>query len=241
MSRLFDGNGDYISFTNVPPAVGDLTAFSVSFSLIRDAMAGYRDVVWLGGSYGTNHNFLVQHDTSGYMVVAVGWNSNVGRWSITNPDANWHNHVITYASVDTSSDPLWYQDGVSQTVTERSTPSGSRIATTTDEIIVGAQFGAAGEYWLGKIAELGIWNRVLTSDEADIIGKGASPLTLRGGLVFYSPILGRFGPEPDLISNSVGAVTNAVPFGHPKISYPFKPNSTYTRKNINMKRAIPWV
>lgn len=221
MAYQFDGTGDYVVF-DVPSAVGDVTTFSVAFWMIKDTFSGaYRDVIWLGGEYDANHNFLVQHDQSNYMVLDCNWSTSNGRWSIDVPDTNWHNYVITYDAGSTSNDPIWYKDGSSQTVTDRVTPSGTRTTTSRDKITLGANsdfYGPNGEYWLGKSGEFAIWDRVLTASEASIIGDGFSPLFIPNGLKFYAPLIRN---TQDLIGGGVGAVTNAVVFNHPRVVYPW--------------------
>lgn len=50
----------------------------------------------------------------------------------------------------------------------------------------------------GRIANVGIWDVVLTDAEIAALGKRASPLLVRpASLVFYAPIFGRTSPEPD--------------------------------------------
>lgn len=216
MAYEFDGAGDHISFTKGAGAT-DLTTFSVSYNYIRDTMTGYREVYWSGGVWDDSFGHFVQHDTAGYMVFCANWSGNTPRWSIANPDTNWHNEVITY-DYSSSSAPVWYRDGSTQTVTTQVAPSGSGEPTKdTTALRIGAYSDGSGEYWDGKIAEFAIWNRILTAGEASILGDGFSPLFIPNGLVFYAPLI---RSTPDFIGGGTGTVTNAVVFNHPKIIYP---------------------
>lgn len=219
MAYDFDGAGDHIVFTK-PAAATGLSVLSYSFHLVRDAHTGYREVFWTGGHWNTAHHSFVQSDTSNtYMVFNAQWNnSGNARWSITNPDTAWHNHVITYDYTATTNDPIWYIDGASQTVTERATPTGTPGYADDDGVLrIGAYYDGSGEYWDGKIAEFAIWNRILTATEAAILGAGFSPLFIPNGLVFYSPLMRN---TQDIKGGNVGTVTNAVVFPHPRIIYP---------------------
>lgn len=72
----------------------------------------------------------------------------------------------------------------------------------------------------GRIAEVGIWTRTLGDSEIAGLAKGYSPLFYPQSLDFYSPLIGNFSPEVDLIGASAGTVTGATKFTHPRIIYP---------------------
>lgn len=141
-----------------------------------------------------------------------------GWWSMAYPSNGvWHNLTITYDGSSTSNDPIFYHNGVSQTVTERRAPTGT-LNTSTGELFVGVH--PDGTEWDGPIAEAAIWNRVLTASEAAILGDAFSPAFILNGLVFYAPLIGRASPEPDLRGGTTGTVTGATNFAHPRIIYP---------------------
>ena len=218
MAYDFDGAGDYITFTGAT-GLGAITAFSLSIWVIDDipTTTGYRDMFWLGGSYDTDHNFVFQHDTSNTMEIDIRFSGTNGRWYIAVPDTAWHNYVITYASVDTTTNALFYKDGVSTAETERSTPTLSRAVSTVNTSIIGAAVGGGAEFWNGKVAEIGVWNRALTAAEAAILGAKYSPLFIPNGLVFYAHLVRGLQD----LKGGVGTVTNAVVFAHPRIIYPY--------------------
>lgn len=219
MAYDFDGSGDYISISKSAAAT-DLSVFSYSFNLIVDSTAGTNhNVFWMGSTWETNlHSFLQTSSGSGRLEFVTGWSTNHARWSIANSGTSWHNHVITYDFSATTNDPVWYQDGVSQSITENVAPAGTaNYAKDTSAFKIGAGHDGTYEFWDGKIAEFAIWNRVLTAAEAAIMGDGFSPLFIPNGLVFYAPMIRSL---PDLKGGGVGTATNAVVYPHPRIIYP---------------------
>src|SRR3990167_2945323 len=126
MAYLFDGTGDYITFTKSAAAT-DLSQISYSFHYIKDAFSGvYREIFWSGGSWAATYHTFVQHDSANYMAFVANWTTAEARWSIPNPtDGVWVNDVWTYDFGATTNDPVGYRNGVSQTVTERVAPAGT--------------------------------------------------------------------------------------------------------------------
>lgn len=219
MAYLFDGTGDHINFTKSAAAT-DLAQVSYSFHYIKDAFTGeYREIFWSGGAWSANFHTFVQHDSS-YMAFGSNWTTQESRWSIPVPtDGVWTNDVWTYDFGSSANLPVAYRDGVSQTITIRANPIGTADYAKDDgNLRIGAYQDGSAEYWLGKIAEFAIWNRILTAAEAAILGKGYSPLFIPNGLVFYAPLIRNV---PDLKGGGSGTVTNAAVFAHPRIIYPY--------------------
>lgn len=224
MAYDFDGSGDYITLTKGTPAV-DLSAFSVAFWLTCDSAGGTnRNVYWSGGGWSTSfHSFIQTHNSgaqANLLHFKAGWNPGHGSWSIdTAPPSTFEHHLITYDFGSISNDPVWYRNGSSVTVTERTTPIGSaNYAQDSTNCRVGAGHDGSYEFWDGKIAEFAWWNRILTAEEAAMLGKGYSPLFIPKGLVLYTPLARQ---THDLKSGSVNSVTNAVVAPHPRIIYPY--------------------
>lgn len=223
MAREFvPASSQRISFTKSAAAT-DLSQVSYSFHYIKDAFSGaYREIFWSGGAWSANFHSFVQHDVANYMAFVANWSGAQARWSIANPtDGVWTNDVWTYDFGATTNDPVAYRNGSSATVTERLAPSGTSGHTTDDgTITIGAYDDGSGEYWDGKIAEFGIWNRILSAGEAAKLGKNCSALFIPRGLVFYAPLFGNNSPETDIVGSGSGTVSGATKFAHPPIIYP---------------------
>ena len=85
----------------------------------------------------------------------------------------------------TTSRSIYLNGGNSATNTTLVTP-------TADRIRIGARFssGSAGIYFLGRIAEVGIWNVALTAAEIESLADGMTCDKVRPqSLVFYAPLV----------------------------------------------------
>jgi hypothetical protein len=111
-----------------------------------------------------------------------------------------------------------YLNGVGSsplTPTARSTVASPR----TD---VGALFAtpSMGFFWDGDLAEIGVWNVVLTPTEVAQLAAGKSPALVQpGALVAYYKLLGTSSPEPDEKGGTALTVTGATFATHPTIDY----------------------
>jgi len=76
-----------------------------------------------------------------------------------------------------------------------------------------------GDDMVGDIAEVAMWNRVLTAAEFAIL-KLYSPMVIPRGLIFYAPII---RDTHDVISGHIGTVTGASVAVHPPLIYPSPP------------------
>ena len=110
---------------------------------------------------------------------------------------------------------------------------GGSKATTTTSISVSGEYrisigrfsdSSPSVYFSGKIAEAAIWNIALSDAEVALLAKAVSPLMVRPeALIFYTPIIGKYSPEIDLIGGLSLTVTGATAAPHPRIIYPPRP------------------
>ena len=151
--------------------------------------------------------------------ISIGFTTTNGSWDIAVPSTGaWINLIFTMAGSADTDNPIVYYDGVSQTVTESTTPSGSYDSSSA-ALLIGnrAENDRAMD---GALAEIGRWNRVLTAGEIATLAKGFSPLFITNGLIQYIPLIGKNSPETDYKAGTTGTVTGAVADPHPRIIYP---------------------
>lgn len=73
-------------------------------------------------------------------------------------------------------------------------------------------------FFPGDLAEFGLWNVALTTDEITALSKGISPQMIRPqSLVSYSPLIGRTSPERNLKEQTGWTVTGAAAAPHCRI------------------------
>lgn len=223
MARDFDGSDDRILFTTHADTNG-LTTLSIAFRYLRDIDSNgspNRNIAWKGGSWPNNYNWFIQEDASIFFFRAKWTGSSTGgTWNRPLPSLNtWYNSVITYDGSSTSNDPIWYEDGSVLTLSENTTPSGSRGGDNTG-LAIGSGHDGSYERWDGKIAYFAIWNRILSAAEALAISKGFAPWRFPRGLVFDSRLDGNGSTEYDLARGAAGTVTGAAKYDNPRIILP---------------------
>lgn len=134
----------------------------------------------------------------------------------------WQHVAVTYDGGSTANVPVMYFNGVSQSVTTATAPSGS-LASISHVPSIGND-STSGFAWDGMIAELGLWNgTLLTANEVATLAKGVSPLLVRpSALTLYCPLYGGQTNEQDFGSgHQTMTVTGAKAQNHaPATSMP---------------------
>ena len=142
------------------------------------------------------------------------WATVPGSWRIAVPSANvWHHLCVVY---EPGVPPIWYVDGISQTVTEDSGGSGT-YGTETEPLNIGNRTDGTRN-WEGPLAELSCHNVLLTGTDVANLAAGRLASSIPTGLVLYLPIIGAASPEPNLASaGNPGVVTGTVQSAHPPV------------------------
>lgn len=96
-----------------------------------------------------------------------------GRWNIGTDFLDgkfgaWHHAAVTYNSGSGSNNPIIYFDGVSQSVTEAETPSGSWRSDAAYNLTLGNSNDQSRTFW-GNIEDSRLYNRILTANEIETI------------------------------------------------------------------------
>jgi len=143
-----------------------------------------------GGFIGFRHTYAVE-GSGGDTVLQIfrGFTPTNGAWTVAMPSSNvWHNLIITYTDI-AADDPIVYIDGLSVSVTEISTPSGT-IDSMVDPLCLGNKVNDNSQNFDGYLAEFALWhNRILSKQEAYQIGRARkSPLFFRHRLISYAPL-----------------------------------------------------
>lgn len=168
--------------------------------------------------------------SSSYRFIRT-WTGDDGQWSIAFPaGSEWHHIGISYDSGATTNDPLMYVDGVSVTVTQIGTDPTGSASTNSNPMLIGNRADGLRN-WDGSLAELSVWNVILTDDEWAAVGKGVSSMSVRPmSLIEY---------VPDDRSYWAGAVTitGTAIQPHPRVYYPakrriFLPTTVIGRSNL---------
>ncbi len=156
-------------------------------------------------------------DTTGFN--ATRWPT-AGNWSVPRPAANeWHHIVVAYDYGSASNVPAIYNDAVAQTVTPTQSPSGTKIAQNETHLAIGNRPSTqtATRAYDGRIAEVGVWNRVLSADEIKAV-YSSGVLAVPSGLVLYVPMIGDASPEPNYYNGAGNATVQGTTVAdHPPV------------------------
>jgi len=157
---------------------------------------------------------------SNVFEFTANWLTTAGTWTCPAPSSGgWHHISVSYDGGSTANDPVMYVDGVSQTVTETSTPAGASLRTNTVGMTIGQRFAGSGNKYNGLAAELGWWNILLDAGIHAALAKGYAPSFFRRGLVAYYPLIGQYSPELDGSMGSLAGsatVTGTTIADHPR-------------------------
>jgi hypothetical protein len=168
MARKFNGTTDFIDVSNAPilnPAGGMLSISAwVLTTVTQTSFVVARDDASLGRSYafGTGgSNELLLQMAGGTLIVSSAISINV-----------WH-HIAT-----TGPGSTWrgFIDGIDVGAAVNTTAIPSQTGSTT---IGKRTYAGFNNPFTGNIAEVGMWNIILSSAEVYALAKGARPYSIR--------------------------------------------------------------
>lgn len=113
---------------------------------------------------------------------------------------------------------LWI-DGVKDVNSGVDSSGSNALANNADPLTIGIHSNllGSGQAMDGKIAEVSIWNRVLSDEEIGNLHSGYSPKFIPNGRIFYDPLIN----ETNDVHGLVGTPTNTpVVSAHPRIINP---------------------
>ena len=204
-------NIDYITYSGVPPVSG-LGTVSIALRLAGDSdCVSYGTIIDIAGSAQASGVFLGRNATGQGLYVAFR-NGSVtpiqGFGASFAFDGAFRSVVVTW---DGSASPktVAYVNGVSQTI---SGPTGTHTVIGTPTAF--ALASPAGYRWNGRIADFGIYNRVLTAAEAAQHAAGVSCLQNPRGLICYVPGI---RDVQDVVGGKTGTKTGTAVATHPRI------------------------
>lgn len=223
MARNFDGTNDKIVFG--ASAAEDLTTFTAfawiqfpsNFTAERQILAktnvSYQAKQFLQSQGTAQNDFqsflgrtttdMVSRSTANALVAGV-WN-------------------VVLATSDGTNAPKLYvatmgNDLAEVTYAVQQAGSGTFHDLSAANLMVGSRM-PLDTFWAGQVAEVGLWNRVLSAQEIQSVGRGYAPSFFTDGLVQYLPLSGQNSPEPRFGTGSTveGVVTEATKVNSPSI------------------------
>jgi Concanavalin A-like lectin/glucanases superfamily len=157
----------------------------------------------------------IQRHASGYFSWDLGGAAKQVISSVPT-DGAWHHALFTASQ--TANQVKGYKGGILD-----QSGTWSATASSSNGLEIGHRRGDGGAYpWIGDLAEVALWSRILTVGEIALMAGGAPASFFPSNLFGYWPILGDDSPEPDLSGNDNHAALVGSPAqtDHPTIVTP---------------------
>lgn len=143
MARDFDGVNDKIAF-GTDASIGGFTQKSMTTWIIMDTFGNNAIAIWckddLGGSA-----WGIQVQTDTFLRFGQGWTTpGTAYWRCTGfifVVGTLYHLALTYDGGSTTNDPVFYVNGVSQTLTEDVAPAGTIVSDSADPLNMGLGSG----------------------------------------------------------------------------------------------------
>ena len=216
MARAFDGTNQYLTLSSAPVTGGAFSMCAWFYTTVNNA----RDFIFDSinpPTYNNGYRLDIRGDVAGdYLNFTTLWpgGGSTGVSSVGISTNTWQHACGTWTGTLANV----YLDGGNKGT---SVNLGPKTISGVNATSIGNN-DSGSLYFTGNIAEVGIWNVVLTDAEAAILGKGYSPLLVRpASLIAYWPLIGRTSPEIDIVGGYGMALVNAPTVAnHPRIIYP---------------------
>ena len=182
-SRSFNGTTARIDFANAANPAGAALTLSAWLNLSSSPSNGY--ILCVHDSGDTSYGFVI-NDLSGLLdVIRHGttdylWADHASALT----SGTWHHIVVTSTGGLLAASVAMYVDGAARTV-DFTNGSGAETAHT-GKWSLGGRIYSDTRNLPGKLAQVGVWNRVLTTGEIANLAAGYAPdLAAASGLQFY--------------------------------------------------------
>ncbi len=221
MGRSFDGVDDRIDWANVFDTTG--AALTVSVLVYTSTLTPANNMYfWNSSTSGGGPGVVVLQAASASGRLQFFRNGTTGKQRDSNsgllPSANaWHHCLATDDGTMTASGAHLYVNGSEASSYTDSNGSGESTTNTTWNI--GGRGSDNNRNFSGRLAEIGVWNRALSSGEIVLLSKGYSPLFILDGLKFYAPCLG-YSTELNYLGAAASTTVGTTVTEHPLTLHP---------------------
>jgi hypothetical protein len=204
MAVEFDASGEGINF-GTSPNMESLTTLSISswiylkgygYSSTNSSIMLYATDPISGFCYFSAVNGNIGVVVDNVLFFSNGFSGTAGWWySAADSVAvnNWYHAVVTFDNTDAANNPSFYVNGVSKSVTEQQTPSGTSVAYTNASLYVGNYPGLNSSSMNGLTQDTRVYNRILSADEVAELYNSRMQNKILNGLVFWSRLDGAKG------------------------------------------------
>ncbi|QQR78689.1 MAG: LamG domain-containing protein [Candidatus Moraniibacteriota bacterium] len=160
----FDGVNDYIALGS-PAVLDDIVNLTTCAWVNPDGTADGSIVTKDDSTTGWNVYYT---EADGRARFVRGWSGGDAFWQTGSgviPDSTWTHICLSYNDSSTTNDPAFYINGALVSSTETVAPSGTPNSDATFVGAIGSYGNGLNDFFDGKIDEVRVYNRVITSAE----------------------------------------------------------------------------
>jgi hypothetical protein len=140
MARNFDGTNDSVNFGS-DASVDAFANISFSFWIRRRGGLGNAQITLTKSQ--TTASWGLTFNTANKLEFARGMTGTAGKWigsTVLNSTSDWVHIGVSYNNA-VASDPIFYVNGVAESMTETQTPSGSAQSDAANNLLFGESSG----------------------------------------------------------------------------------------------------
>lgn len=223
MARNFNGSNQNLQNNN---GVNNINVAAFTMAMVFNPnVVNVNQTIWMTASQisGGNSAAEIAVTSGGVLFFRYRWTGGNVNWTGPTLSAGTdYGIIVNYDRSSTANDPRMWVNGVEETLTESSVPSGSP-KTGVDSVIVGENVGGGGDQ-NGKTSELAFWSRILADGECEFQSKKNSPLFVLRGLEAYWDLIRGLNEHIQGANLTNNGSTVAV---HPGVTYPEAPRSIF--------------
>ena len=191
------GEASYINYgvlsTDLAAATQKTISSWVNIDSAATAVTKAFIIVDIEGAAFTTGFYFHKYTTENNVTFLKGYSTVQGIWQ-TNEVLSlntWYHLAVSYDESNIANDPIIYINGVAQSIDVKQTPVGSLQSDTSDSIF--SPFVGLATTPYGTVADLRIYNRILTAAEVAQIYSARGRDNIRNGLVFCPFLKGAAG------------------------------------------------
>jgi len=191
MAILFtEGNNEYIDCGS-DASLDDITVITISAWIFLNGWGQGKE----GRIYDKEAIRLFSDENDASLTFEMAFPGQDGRWRTPTDSlslSTWHHVAITYDRSSDANDPVMYIDGVSQTVTEERTPTGTASSDAGSAALIGNNAPSTQFDFDGILEDVRIYDRALSAPEIATICAARGADNIVDGLVLRHMLMEDF-------------------------------------------------
>lgn len=191
--------------------------FSLTGMFYPDVLSG-QQTIFAGTESSALAGWLVDF-SSGSTLRVLQLRASVNRshsWNNAMTTGSWQ-HLVIRTSNTTSAAPLVYVDGSWLGNPDSSTVGvGAATANSSGVWSVGGRDYTDTVNFNGRVADFGVWDKILSASEDDVLFKTKNALTIPDGLILFAPMFNT-GYIHDIVGGRAGTLDGVSNADHPSV------------------------